>query len=182
MYSRNSYKGIDPFIVSTANRKAKSLIQYHCFSESDLEELQQELLIAALMSLNQYDPGKSAFRTYISRVIDNKATDLIRHRLSKYQAELALSNNLELTFDSISEADDPFRASAADIINQLELSVDIERICNSLPNELADLCKLLQVMNITEIIQYTGLSRSTIHRQLKKIKMILMKYDFDDCF
>ncbi len=101
----------------------------------------------------------------------------------RYKAELESDTDLELLMDSISETDNLLGdGSIINIIEQLEMSFDIELMCNLLPDHLADLCKLLQTMSINEIVRTTGVSRSTIHRYLKKIKTILIESDFDDYF
>ena len=80
MSSHNSYRGIEPLIVATVRRKSKSLIKkYHYFTESDFDGLQQEFTIAVLNNLNHYNPNKSSLKTFISKIIDNKATDLRRN-------------------------------------------------------------------------------------------------------
>lgn len=184
MSFHNSYRGIDPLIITTVRRKSKSLIKkYHYFTESDFDDLQQEFTITVLNNLNHYNTNKSSLKTFISKIIDNKATDLIRYKKLRYKAELESDTDLELLMDSISETDDLLgEGSNINIIEQLEMSFDIELMCNLLPDHLADLCKLLQTMSINEIVRTTGVSRSTIHRYLKKIKTILTEHDFDDYF
>lgn len=184
MSSHNSYRGIDPLIVTTVRRKSKSLIKkYYYFTESDFDDLQQEFTIAVLNNLNHYNPKKSSLKTFISKIIDNKATDLIRYKRLKYKSEFDSNTDLELMMDSISETDDLLgEGSNLNIIEQLEMSFDIGLMCNLLPDHLADLCKLLQTMSINEIVRTTGVSRSTIHRYLRKIKTILTEHDFDDYF
>lgn len=184
MSSHNSYRGIEPLIVATVRRKSKSLIKkYHYFTESDFDDLQQEFTIAVLNNLNHYNPNKSSLKTFISKIIDNKATDLIRYKKLRYKSEFDSNTDLELLMDSISETDDLLgERSSINIIEQLEMSFDIGLMCNLLPDHLADLCKLLQTMSINEIVRTTGVSRSTIHRYLKKIKAILIESDFDDYF
>jgi RNA polymerase sigma factor (sigma-70 family) len=184
MSSHNSYRGINPLIITTVSRKAKSFIkEYYYFTESDFDDLQQEFTIVVLNNLDHYNPNKSSLKTFISKIIDNKATDLIRYKKLRYKAELKSDTDLELLMDSISETDDLLgEGSNINIIEQLEMSFDIGLMYNLLPDHLADLCKLLQTMSINEIVRTTGVSRSTIHRYLKKIKTILIESDFDDYF
>ncbi|CAN0601689.1 unnamed protein product, partial [Ectocarpus sp. 12 AP-2014] len=88
MSSYNSYRGIEPLIVATVRRKSKSLIKkYHYFTESDFDDLQQKFTIAVLNNLNHYNPNKSSLKTFISKIIDNKATDLIRYKKLSYKSE-----------------------------------------------------------------------------------------------
>ena len=122
------YNTIYPFIVSTAHRKARSLIKkYYYFSESDFDDLMQEFAIVVLKKLDKYDSSKSSIKTFISRIINNKAADLIEYKKLKYKAKLESDTDWELIMDSISETGNVFRETAAfDIIDQIELVFDIE--------------------------------------------------------
>lgn len=52
MSSHNSYRGINPLIITTVSRKAKSFIkEYYYFTESDFDDLQQEFTIVVLNSV-----------------------------------------------------------------------------------------------------------------------------------
>ena len=68
MYSNNHYEGINPIIISTVRKKARKLIKHKCFLSSDLEDLEQELMID-LLSNSPY--AKTLFlRKFVNSFID----------------------------------------------------------------------------------------------------------------
>ena len=82
---RNSYigTGVDADVVRLAAKRAHSLIGKIGFGSDDLEDLQQELICAALEQLPKFDPERRGKLTFIGGVLDKKAAQLYRNRRRK---------------------------------------------------------------------------------------------------
>ena len=56
------------------------------FTTSDQDDIEQELRIDIFQRLPKYDPAKSKRATFITRVIEHKTADLIRHHRAESRA------------------------------------------------------------------------------------------------
>lgn len=74
----NSYRGISPFIVSLTKKYAQSL--YCQFSgKIDLEDLQQDLMITAIQSLEKFNPRLGFIQDFVSKCLSIKSKEIIRN-------------------------------------------------------------------------------------------------------
>jgi DNA-directed RNA polymerase specialized sigma24 family protein len=121
--------------------------RYYCFSSDDFEDLEQELILTVLDNLNKYDPQKSSMETFVSVIINNKASDLIQYKKLRYNSELLESqraDNFESLIDNSIESIDTNHFSIEvinnrDAIDKLETNLSIAKIHEILPKDLSDL-------------------------------------------
>ncbi len=81
MKSKNSYLGVNPIIVQQIRFHAKRLKQHKCFVEYDLEDIEQELLCDIWSYLDQYDKNRGAFSTFITKLVQSRANNLLHKQL-----------------------------------------------------------------------------------------------------
>lgn len=193
MYSNNHYEGINPIIISTVRRKARKLIKNKCFLSSDLEDLEQELMIDLLSKLIHYDSSKSSLQTFTQNIIENKASNMIRDISRKKRgSQMAICSLYEpigigdnkdeayLLIDTISADSRFYEYSISDLTRQLEFEFDVRQVINKLPDNLGKLCKLLQIMTVAEIAEETGTSRNTVYKALKMLRTIFADSNLQD--
>ena len=193
MYSNNHYEGINPTIISTVRKKARKLIKHKCFLSSDLEDLEQELMIDLLSKLIHYDSSKSSLQTFTQNIIENKASNLIRDISRKKRgSQMAICSLYEpigvgdnkdeayLLIDTISADSSFYEYSISDLTRQLEFEFDVRQVINKLPDNLGKLCKLLQIMTVAEIAEETGTSRNTVYKALKMLRTIFADSNIQD--
>lgn len=193
MYSNNHYEGINPIIISTVRKKARKLIKHKCFLSSDLEDLEQELMIDLLSKLIHYDSSKSSLQTFTQNIIENKASNMIRDISRKKRgSQMAICSLYEpigvgdnkdeayLLIDTISADSSFYEYSISDLTRQLEFEFDVRQVINKLPDNLGKLCKLLQIMTVAEIAEETGTSRNTVYKALKMLRTIFADSNLQD--
>lgn len=193
MYSNNHYEGINPIIISTVRKKARKLIKHKCFLSSDLEDLDQELMIDLLSKLIHYDSSKSSLQTFTQNIIENKASNMIRDISRKKRgSQMAICSLYEpigvgdnkdeayLLIDTISADSSFYEYSISDLTRQLEFEFDVRQVINKLPDNLGKLCKLLQIMTVAEIAEETGTSRNTVYKALKMLRTIFADSNIQD--
>lgn len=193
MYSNNHYEGINPTIISTVRKKARKLIKHKCFLSSDLEDLEQELMIDLLSKLIHYDSSKSSLQTFTQNIIENKASNLIRDISRKKRgSQMAICSLYEpigigdnkdeayLLIDTISADSSFYEYSISDLTRQLEFEFDVRQVINKLPVNLGKLCELLQIMTVAEIAEETGTSRNTVYKALKMLREIFADSNLQD--
>ena len=193
MYSNNHYEGINPIIISTVRKKARKLIKHKCFLSSDLEDLEQELMIDLLSKLIHYDSSKSSLQTFTQNIIENKASNLIRDISRKKRGSqmticslykpIGVGDNKDeayLLIDTISADSRFYEYSLSDLTRQLEFEFDVRQVINKLPDNLGKLCKLLQIMTVAEIAEETRTSRNTVYKELKMLRTIFADSNLQD--
>lgn len=161
--------------------------RHYCFSSNDFEDIEQELILAVLDNLNKHDPQKSSMETFVSVLINNKASDLIQYKKLRYSSELPefqRDDNFESLIDNSIELIDTNHFSIEvinnrDAIDKLEINLSIAKIHKILPKDLSDLFKLLQTTTIDDAVKISKIPRRTIYRRLNKIKAILIENNFE---
>lgn len=192
----NRYEGIDKYAIWFIKRKAKQLVGQAGFTESDREDLEQELIYDLLRHLPKFDPDRATRNTFIARVVEFKVVTIIRaqkagirdHRLNAYSLN-----------ESVEDGDGN-RISHIETINQDnyflkmgkysrpleelgELSIDIEQVLAELPPDLSNLCEqLIQGWTVTDISRNAGISRETVYKSIKKLREMLNFTGFEDYF
>ena len=170
----NQYTGINPIIVNIARKNAIELIRKGYFVTSDLEDLEQELIIDVLSKIKAHNP--TYLPAFAKSTVENKAKDLIRINYAKKRGdEFSI-----LSLDAPVNKDDESHLMLTDTIfydhtEQIEFGIDIESIISKLPCDLKELFELLQTMNITDIARKTGKSRDSIYEKKKKLKHIISR-------
>ena len=171
-------------------KKARKLIKHKCFLSSDLEDLEQELMIDLLSKLIHYDSSKSSLQTFTQNIIENKASNMIRDISRKKRgSQMAICSLYEpigvgdnkdeayLLIDTISADSSFYEYSISDLTRQLEFEFDVRQVINKLPDNLG---KLLQIMTVAEIAEETRTSRNTVYKALKMLRTIFADSNLQD--
>jgi len=65
----NRYQGIDDYAVQLIKYKARQLVGRVGFTESDREDLEQEMVLDLLRRLPKFDPKRAGRNTFIARIV-----------------------------------------------------------------------------------------------------------------
>ena len=80
----NHYEGIDEYAVQLIRYKARQLVGRVGFTESDRDDLEQELMLDLLRRLPKYNPDRAQRNTFIARVVEHKIATIIRIAESRH--------------------------------------------------------------------------------------------------
>jgi RNA polymerase sigma-70 factor (ECF subfamily) len=174
----NRYDAFDSDTVNMIKATAAKVSRAAGFRPHERQDVEQELAIFLLDKLGLYDANRASFRTFVSRVIAHKATDLVVTRNAQKRGARLTSIPLD-TF----EDDDAFGPGTDDLCNSpwvdqstvslaefLILRADVERIVTSLPADLQDMCVRLLTENVSEIAQSRGVSRSSVYGSIHRLR------------
>ena len=186
MGSINHCEGIDEYAVQIIKFKAKQLVGRVGLTDSDREDLEQEMILDLLQRLPKYNPDRAQRNTFIARVVEHKIATIIEARkagLRDYRlCNCSLNERLEdeeggsvERMETIDQEDylrltGGLSRSTAEL---RDLSIDVRQAIEKLPPELRELCRRLGVDTITELSRDTGVPRGTIYESLKKLRAIL---------
>ena len=192
-YPKNSYVGIDKYAARLIRIKARQLVGKAGFTENDRHDLEQELMIDLLQRMRHFNPAKAKRSTFMARIVERHIATLLeaRHaqcrdwRLCRTSLNTPHENDKSDTWELIDRVDregilgrckPDTRESAAN-----NLSMDIERVLNTLPEDLRDLCDRLRESNMAEIARETGVPRTTLYDKLTRIREAFRDAGLDDC-
>lgn len=181
----NRYQGIDDYAVQLIKYKARQLVGRVGFTESDREDLEQEMVLDLLRRLPKFDPKRAGRNTFIARIVEHKVATIIEAQkagMRDYRlCSCSLNDRLEdeegrsiERMETIDQEDYLRRTGKlSHPMSELRnLSIDLRSAVQTLPPELRELCKRLQTESVTEISRDTGIPRGTIYESIKKLRAV----------
>jgi len=181
----NRYQGIDDYAVQLIKYKARQLVGRVGFTESDREDLEQEMVLDLLRRLPKFDPKRAGRNTFIARIVEHKVATIIEAQkagMRDYRlCSCSLNDRLEdeegrsiERMETIDQEDYLRRTGklSRPMSELRNLSIDLRSAVQALPPELRELCKRLQTKSVTEISRDTGIPRGTIYESIKKLRAI----------
>jgi len=181
----NRYQGIDDYAVQIIRYKARQLVGRVGFTESDREDLEQEMVLDLLRRLPKFDPKRAGRNTFIARIVEHKVATIIEAQkagMRDYRlCSCSLNDRLEdeegrsiERMETLDQEDYLRRTGklSRPMSELRNLSIDLRSAVQTLPPELRELCKRLQTESVTEISRDTGIPRGTIYESIKKLRAI----------
>ena len=152
---------------------------YPCLRKYDTEYLFTDCLIKWHQVRDTYkEVGRASPRTYMSRVVKNHLTSLVRRELAEKRQTDYLPDSLDRPLDP----DDPDMTLLDRVSDelyedpQIARKIDLEGSLLKLTPRQRELCRLLeQGQKITAIAEQLGLSRDTIYEEERRIREIFHK-------
>ena len=171
-------------------KKARSLIGKYGFTNSDKEDIEQELWLHLLRRQDCYDPARSRVTTFIARVVENRIRTLIEHqRAGKRSCDTPVdslddrvSPDIEMDRHEVVDQETYLRATgqiSQPLAELRELALDVDRAISSLPPDLRDIALLLMQYTITEVSRRTGIPRTTINDKRDQIRRAFEKHGLE---
>ena len=155
-------------------KRAHSLIGKIGFGSDDLEDLQQELICAALEQLPKFDPERRGKLTFIGGILDKKAAQLYRNRRRKRRDPYLESYSLDEPIPDFEEEGATYCDQTVDENDRSwrlrDFLIDMREALASLPPKLRALVELHAVMLPDQARQAAGLAKSVHHRAMKQVR------------
>ncbi|MBU1319362.1 MAG: sigma-70 family RNA polymerase sigma factor [candidate division Zixibacteria bacterium] len=193
MGSKSRIEGIDEYATQLVEYKVGELIGRYGFTESDRDDLVQELKLDLLRRLPKFNPARAQRSTFIDRVVNHAIATIIKARtagLRDYRlCRCSLDDLLEddegcsvkrmETFDC---EDCQLRTGklSRPVVEMLELSICVQQAMEQLPPDLRELCQRLMNYTVTRISCETGIPRGTIYDLIKKIRTVFKEAGLGD--
>ena len=181
----NRYEGIDDYAVQIIKHKARQLVGRVGFTESDRDDLEQDMMLDLLRRLPKYNPARAQRNTFIARVVEHRVATIIEARkagIRDYRlCNCSLNDHLEdeegssvERVETTDQEDYLLRTSklsrpAAELH---DLSLDVHKVMEQLPPKLRELCRCLMTDTVTRISRETGIPRGTIYEFIRKLRVI----------
>ena len=183
MAPSNSYSGIDEYAVRVVRHHARALVRRGVLRAAELEDAEQEFALDLLQRLPHFDPERATYRTFVSRVVRNRAARMAaatrteKARLARGAVSLhevvadaeGLAAELWQTLDeeTVRRGRVPSPGAAAD---QHDLRLDVAEALAGLSREDRGLCEWLRHHTVTETARGTGLSGASLWRRMGALR------------
>ena len=174
--------GINDYAEDLIHHKARQLVGTAGFTRDDVEDLEQEMRLGLLERLPKFDPSKATYNTFVSRLIERKISNLIRHRMREIRdfrcEEGSIHDVVECgdekveRIETVTQDEQDFRLGKhmRSEEERRDLKLDIPLVLSKLPPDLRKLAELLQTLSITEAAHDLGIARPTVYDRLKRLR------------
>ncbi len=150
--------------------KADQLVGRYGFTESDREDIEQELTLALLERWPQYDPARSKPCTFVAKIVDHKVADLVKRQ----RQERRFRESIDLSHaDRLTETTCPSHEE------EVDLRLDVETVLASLPPNYRELCERLKHESLLAASEHMGVPESTLRFWLTKIRQAFEDAGFE---
>lgn len=169
---------IDDYAKELIRIKALQLIGKGGFTESDREDIEQELTLDLLERLPQYNPERASEHTFMARVVDHKIARLIERRTAAKRDRTRTVVSLSRPVDADEGRQEPLAATVEEggrgthvsEARLRDLALDLTEVLGGLPKQLRTLCELLSEGDIREAAEEMGVTRRTIYRWIERAR------------
>lgn len=178
MVCQNTYFELGEYAHNLIRNKARRLIGKAGFTETDREDIEQELALDLLVRLENYDPTRGKRTTFMARVVDNRIATMLADRH-------AACRDWRLCRDSLDESDcDAPEEGACRIDNlpdpatptreDLAMKMDLPKVVEALPEDLREIWnRLLITPKISRVARELGIPRSTLYYRIGRLRAAL---------
>jgi RNA polymerase sigma-70 factor, ECF subfamily len=196
MKSFNQYHGILPYAIDSVRHWAHRLTRHPAFGPSDLEDLEQELMLDLHRRISKFNPEKAGLHTFISRVLAHCAATLIQKATSPKRGGgreiISLNTNitsnkdghqLEL-LDMVSSGHELWTDTTPNTNDISDIRIDAHLIIQKLTAPLQRLALRLLNETVTDISREMGSPRSTLYYAIARIRTVFntMGYEKSDVY
>jgi RNA polymerase sigma-70 factor (ECF subfamily) len=185
MQSNQKQQEVNEYAARVIRHKAKHLVGTAGFTESDRDDLEQEMMLDVITRLPKFDANKGTPKTFVARIIERKISKLIRHRttdMRDYRREAFSLNESVEDGDggSIERGDLMSRESVDPVVatdsrtgaEEMAFLMDLETVLAGLPDHLRRLCEILKTGTISDAAREMGIPRTTLHDHVTKLRSL----------
>ena len=170
--------GLDPklqeYVDEIIRHKARQLARKPGFSPSDREDIEHELSSPS-SDLAAFDSSRASARTFVARIIENKAASLIR---ACQAAKRGVGQCTPLNGDAANGAcdfdEEQVRARrgihARTVLEAVSLRLDVASVLADLPDDLRRLCERLLRESVSAAARSSGQHRTTLYRAINDVR------------
>jgi len=151
--------------------------QWKCLEHEGFDDLLQECLTQWHFSKDNYNASVGAnIQTFMSRIIANKLSDIIREQSSDKRKVSHQTDSLDqpLKNNEESSALSDVLPSNVDLKAQFQLKFSIEYAMSLLTTPQKELCLLIQegFSRVDDLSNALGVERTTVYREIRRIRKI----------
>jgi RNA polymerase sigma-70 factor, ECF subfamily len=172
-HSTTTQTSLDGYAETTIHYAAERLIGHFGFTNSDREDIAQELALDLIERLPSYDPAKAKRTTFIKDCVEHRISTLIRDRGRRCRDPRRVQR-----LSSASDQPDPRSVSAESLVDHAhrdeiahaDLRMDVAAVIARLPAHQQNICTLLAEHSPYAISKLLGRSKRAVYRDVHDIR------------
>jgi RNA polymerase sigma-70 factor (ECF subfamily) len=161
-------------------RAATRLIEITGLTESDRDDVEQDMRLDLLRRLPRYDPGRSSPDRHLAALVSHKACSILAARFAG-RRDARLTRRLRTprvdddgpastACDLVSDRRRPDYNDASAERAVQDLRLDVRRVIASLPERDRQICDLVAQINVAQAAARLGMPRTTLYEELERIR------------
>lgn len=164
------------YALELIHHKARQLVGTAGYTQQDVEDIEQDLILDLLERLPKFDPAKAQHNTFVARIVERKISNLIRDRQAEvrdYRRE-ACSLNEEIdvgaeelkqrvTTISQDELDRRTGKYSRPSDERAQLQIDLDSVIAELPEDLRRAAALLRDHPVSQVAEQMGIPHATFY-------------------
>ncbi len=190
MGNTNNRNPLPQYVTTLIQITARKTIGKYCLTESDRDDLEQQITLEVIRRRSKFDPAKAQEKTFLARVVKHAIADIIAARKAAcrdYRREEGSLSQWVLV-ESHSDSFHNEWATGAELVTEQDarrhlsksvsdpdelrdLAIDMSNAAATLPERLRNVCEHLKELgSAREVANAMGLHRSTIYEAIKEIR------------
>ncbi len=167
-------------LIGEADGAARRLYRRLGLQPADLDDLRQDLLLDLLRRLPAFDPSRGSIGAFTNVVLRNRSARIARERYRQLQLQGGPMFSLDAPIgdgdhtlgDALSEADGltAWHGQDGDTEDRLLLRHDVANVIDALSADDGMLCASLATSPPAELVNGSGLSRSSLYRRIAVLR------------
>ena len=158
---------MDAYALACIEYRVRRLIGNYGITTGDREDLVQQLFLEYLERAAQYNDCRSGFKTFVSCLVRNQTTSVVRARK---RARGVAMNPLSGDDDTTINLDSTVPLAA----ERSHFWLDLESALAPFPRNLLDTARALCLHTPTELSRVPGYSRTLVYRRLRRLRSVLL--------
>jgi RNA polymerase sigma-70 factor (ECF subfamily) len=183
----------DPFTRRLAKRKAKQLVGKYGFSDSDRDDIEQDIYVHVLQRWSSYDPAEGHHHKFVTAVVERFMANFVRDRCAIKRRDDAVGS----LQSPVAETGNGITVDQAVSNNALDgrlgrrrrtsdelagLRIDIDALIRDLPPQWREVLELRKSLTVTEISERLNIPRTTINAWIRKVRERFADVGLNDYF
>lgn len=166
------------YALETVHHKTQKLVGKAGYTQDDVDDIKQDLIVDLLERLPKFDPAKASLNTFIARVVERKICNLLRARWAEVRNRrrevCSLNDNIstgeaEMVQRYTTISQDEYDLSTGKYGLPAEerehLRLDLAALLAELPPELRRAAELLQMFPVAQVARQMGVPHATFYDQ-----------------
>lgn len=159
---------LDRFAQGIIRRKVRLLVSRAGFTKQDRRDLEQELVLRLLQSLDLFDPEKAHPNVFITTVVERAVAMILRDRRAK-KRDSGVVRSLQQGQTQDDKSPEPADPRPSDE-EAYDLAIDLAEVLDRLPDDLRALAERLKSQSISQAARDLGVPRTTLQRQIQRLR------------
>jgi RNA polymerase sigma factor (sigma-70 family) len=152
-----------PYTIRAARARYASVVAFCGNGVLDLEDVQQEAVIAVWLALKSFDPNKASLRTFVERVVASKVQSALRRTRAAKRTKRDPST---------------CTTEGRELLVRIEFHLDLRSVLRGLAAPDRKVAYLLCEYRSAEVARILNVSRASVHRSIHRIRAALLEVGF----